>query len=452
MRRKYWILTLLFLMAVTLSCVALALSITTDSLPDAMLHYPYSAKIAYEGSGEVSFSLYHKSDGSTGFPKGLKLAANGTVYGKPKQEGYFQFSVALTQNENDVVKTIRLHVKPLDKSKLKQGGENSDFSGSATASVTGNANAINGNEITLNAGEILYADKKGFLHHADFADPSPKKLFPNTFFKGLTSNEKANYYYHRYRKVEPTPAPNPTPIQAQAQAITHVVKPKGEVVRILVHPVGGKRSQLVLLRKRDAQNFMVDENFLVFLEGKKTFNLMLVSLEHPKLTQKNIFFEGKPLSPERFVLNDGMLYILAKDHKLYRCYVDGEVASKISDEKVKNFCLAKQNEESVICFTNSKNQLFTLSLDGEQKNELKQLYATALNASDEKLYFSNPKKKNKLFSLDLNDESSLKELSTFGVSQIYVFEETVIAKKARSTQFYIINEDDVKNPTRINKK
>lgn len=453
----------LLLILVSISLASFA-EIKTEKLPDAIQYVPYGYKLIADGNGR--FSTYNTKEGKKSFPEGIKVSSNGSIFGVPENAGTYELIVAQTIDGRDYVKTLKLRILPFDKSLLKTGGEDTDILGSMDESLKGNANTLNGGKMELFENEIHFINKKGFYMSYNLEKGKAKNRFSTPKYSFLNKIDEGILFFNSYiesKNVDLSSIGNAGSLETpdSESPLKYNIKYTN---RVLMQLEGQKRKPILNIAYKDIENLQTHNNSFYYLLGeKKEKRLYKSPIEGAKSKEVIYFYDEKPIQISSFILSNGKIIFKAKDGFIYSAFLDGNIANRVLDKKSKLYCLVEAEGKTAIAYTDNKNQLYIHDMEKNESVQIKNTFASALNAGDGVLYFSNAKKKNTLYQIKL-DENALKatkeikkgklkirqasleasELSKLSASGIFVFDNYIGFKHKKNGAMYLLSQGNSK--------
>lgn len=414
------------------------LRITTETLPNAMAGTFYNTKIEGVCEGEKKFALAYTNEGTTGCPAGLKLTHSGTLYGNPAAPGTYTFSVCLASGTKDVYKNFTLTVLPFDESRLNRGGTNQDIIGTGLDSVVGVANALQGGNAAMDGDKVFFINKKGYLMQSEPPYKKAAKRFNATEYRMLDAFGGSLYYYQRYLEQRGT---------------SEDLSDSKYTTRIAGDPLGVKgRATLMSLSQKEASCLSAAEKTLLFIKGDKNGVMTRVPFEGQNGIPMHVYYGGHELYAESVIPYKGFAYFKAEqDGRVYRCYLDGELCSPVTEDSVTSYTIAVTNGMEVLCYADAKGDLYAVSLEGQMKTRLKGLNGSHLNADETYLYFTDSNNKNRPTRVNLSLYNGATALSDLSADQLYVFDGHLVFHKAKSREFYLMEKTPGAEAIRLNK-
>ncbi|MDD2427972.1 MAG: DUF5050 domain-containing protein [Eubacteriales bacterium] len=438
MKKQFLVIITLVMLSV-FSAAHASPVITTEMLTNGMAGVFYSAKITADGQQPISFELAYNNDGTSGLPGGLKLAKNGTIYGNPGSTGTYTFSVYAISAKGEAAKAFTLSVRPFDENQLRKGGDNASILGEGADSVVGIANALSGGRVTLQGDTVYFIDKKGYLNESPPPYTRSSKRFKATKYESMDSAGDNLYYYQRYLDTKGT-------------------APDGSdntfVTRIARDPLGDKgRSTLINLTQKEMTTLSVTNEIILFVKGEKPGTMVRLPLDGGGDRVVHAYNAGRELDVLGAIPYNGYAYFqAAQDGSLYRMYLDGEIAQRLTNERIGTFTIARREGEDVLCYTNETGTLVTSDLDGSNALPFPDYRAAHLNADEEYLYFTDAANKNRVVRVNLATPREAEILADLSADQLYIFDESVVLRKKGSEEFYILSKKAGSEPVRLNKE
>ncbi len=435
--------SLLFLAAVLLICLtgsalaSAAPTFETEVLPDGMAGVFYNAKIIAQGAGKVNYTLSYYNDGTSGFPAGLKMSSNGTLYGNPKAPGTYEFVVCAACGVDEAYKTYTLTVKEFDESKLAPGGTNEKVIGLGLDSNVGISNALSGGRAAMQNGSIYFINNKGYLYQSPAPYEKATQRFKATAYDLMDAHNGSLYYYQRYLNERGT---------------MEDYSDYKYVTRIARDPLGDKgRSTLMELSQKEAATLTVTDEVILFIKGEENGVMTRIPMQGGLETQMHVYHAGQEMYAVKALPYKGHAYFIAEnDGRLYRAYLDGQIAHRLTEEKVRSFTMARFAGRDILCFTNDNDELYACQPDGQLLERLGDLKGTMLNADQDFLYFFDKDNKYRPSRVRLPEFDKVEQLSDIAGDQLYVFDEGIIWRKRKAPQFYFMDKT-AGEPVRLNK-
>lgn len=433
---------LFFIIALLFCCAASgegnSMRITTEALPDAMAGTFYNAKLEGVCNGDKHFSLAYTNEGTTGAPAGIKLTRSGVLYGNPAAPGTYAFSVCMASGIKDVYKTFTLKVLPFDESKLNRGGTRPEIIGTGKNTVVGVANALQGGNATMAGDTVFFVDRKGYLMQSEPPYKKAAKRFKATEYRMLEQADGCLYYYQRY---------------LESRGTAEDLSDSRYTTRIAKDPLGVKgRSTLHSLRQKEASCLSAAEKTLLFIKGSPNGVMTRLPFDGQNGIPMHVYYEGRELYAVNAFPYKGYAYFQAEhDGRIYRCFLDGELCSPVTENSVTSYTIAVTNGMEVLCYADEKGDLYAVSLEGQMKTKLKGLRGGHLNADETYLYFTDSKNKNRPSRINLSLYNGITELSDISADQLYVFDGHLVFHKAKSREYYLLSKTPGAQPVRLSK-
>lgn len=439
MKKSLFFLAVLVL--VLLSGAALAASppvFETQELPDGMAGVFYNAKIVAKGTGDVKYTLSYYNDGTSGYPAGMKMTSTGTLYGNPSSPGTYEFVVCAACGVDETYKTYSITVKEYDESKLARGGTNPAIIGDGTDSNVGISNALSGGRAAMVGDTIYFINNKGLLYQSQAPFEKPSLRFKAAAYDLMDARGNNLYYYQRYLNERGT---------------AEDYSDYKYVTRIARDPLGDKgRSTLLELSQKEAATLTVTGQVILFIKGEENGVMTRIPLEGGMETQLHVYNGGREIYATKALPYKGYAYFIAEnDGHLYRAYLDGQLAQKLTDVEVNSFTIARFSGRDILCYTNEKDELYASQPDGLLAQRLGDLRGTMLNADSDYLYFLDKDNKYRPSRLRLPEFDKVEQLSDIAGDQLYVFDEGVLWRKRKARQFYFIGQGAAE-AVRLNKE
>ena len=403
--------------------------IGTTGLMEAMSGTYYGNRIVAEGEKPMLFAI-------TGgqLPKGITLSESGILAGVAQYPGDYAFTVRVTNPAGSSFMDYNLHVAPYDESRMEQGGQDTGIVGFGQDTLNGVANAINGGRVTFQDGSVYFVDGKGYLYH--WASPFEKKpslLFKPREYRQLDSLPNMLYYWQHYLDNEATTV-NGKPTY---------------VTRLVYDPIVGKgRDTLLSMRLKDCSSLSVTPQLALFIGYDNV--MTRVGLESKRGVDLRVYHSGEEIKADQVFPYNGKAWLRqVKTGHLYSAWMDGQLAQPLVQEKVLCYTLGPSADQPLMYFADSKKALWSVSLDGGEKQRVGELKASVLNANEEYVFFADAAKKNVLSMFPKNNPEEITQLSSFAVDQIYAFEGYVAFQKKGGRQLYLLTLGTEDEPLRL---
>lgn len=406
--------------------------ITTKALVAGMSGVFYGNRILAEGERPMLFAII-----SGDFPKGLTLGEQtGILTGKPAYPGSYAFRVRVTNPAGSSYADYRLNIAPYDESQMAQGGEDEAVIGAMEDSLSGVANAVNGGRLTMQEDVAYFVDTRGYLYslEAPFSKKA-KKMFEPRKYAHIDSLPNMLYYYQQYLDNE-----------ASAQQGKNVF-----VTRIVKDPIVGKgRDTLVDLQLDYCHSLSVTQEQLLFIGYEGV--MVRAPLGGRKAIDMRTYHDGEEIAADlAFPFNGKAYFRQEKTGWIYSAWLDGELAMPLVQEKALCYTLANMNGETRLVYADSKKQLHSVGLEGDDPQVLDGMAATALNANEDYLFFADAANKNRLSMVSWDRPDEIVQLTDFAVDQIYAFENYVACRKKGGQDLYIMALGSEDAPVKIKK-
>jgi len=447
MNSKHIQICMLALAMVLLFCMGSALGDSVDfaseSLPEAMVGVYYHARVKIVGDNiPYVVTLTTNPAGDNECPSELSITEDGVIYGTPQYTGVFSFSLQVAY---DVDKTTfcvtKLVVNPFSQDALEQGGKDISIIGDGNDSIIGVANGINGGRVTMESGNdtAYFVSSKQKLYAIEKPYTKASELFSAPVYRWLDSIGSDLYYYHRYYQ-EPEPV------------LTHVVKGY-YIARICQDPINEKgRETLVDLNKKEILDLAVTDKIVLYILGKEKGMIKRIPLEGGDAVSIRSYYNAIELLVDMVFPYNGYAYLRnAEDGILYRVALDGQVAQKLTDNKVRAYTISRVNGEDILFYADADGDVFCVPLAGGNKEAFGGIKASAFNSDAEFLYYANTSDRNRLYRISSESPDSPEKLTDFSVDQIYVFDNMLAVQKNGGHELYLLSKDTVEKPIRIGK-
>jgi hypothetical protein len=447
MKTKRMIILMLACTIMLLGCMESALGgsvhFANESLPDAMAGVYYHARVKIVGD-DIPYAVILTTNpaGDNEFPSELAITEDGVIYGTPQHEGVYPFSLQVAYDGDKTTFCVtELVVDPFSQDALDQGGEDISIIGEGNDPLTGVANGINGGRITMepNKDTAYFVSSKYKLYAADRPYTKAAELFTAPEYRWLDSMESNLYYYQRYYQ-------EPKPVNVR------VVKGY-YVTRICRDPTGKKgRETLIDLGGKEIMDLAVTDRIVLYIQGKEKGIIKRIPLGGGDAVSIRCYHDEKELQADRAFPYNGYAYLRnAENGCLYRVALDGEVAQKLTDEKVCAYTVSRVNNEDFVFYTDAGGSLFRVPLTGGEKAAFGGLKACTINSDADTLYYANAKDNNKLYRVSSGSPDSPIKLTDFAVDQIYVFDSMLAVQKKGGQELYVLSKDAKDEPVRIGK-
>lgn len=437
MKKKLFIVAVALFVCLMGAALAAAPTFETQTLPEGMAGVFYSAKIVAQGSDKVNYTLSYYNDGTSGMPAGLKMASNGALYGNPRAAGTYEFVVCAACGVEETYKTYTLTIKEFDESKLNPGGTNEKIIGLGLDSNVGISNALSGGRAAMQNGNIYFINNKGYLYQSSAPYEKVAQRFKATAYDLMDAHSGSLYYYQRY---------------LNERGVAEDMSDYKYVTRIARDPLGDKgRSTLLELSQKEAATLTVTDEIILFVKGGENGVMTRIPPQGGQETQLHVYHGGREIYALKAVPYKGYAYFIAEnDGRLYRAYLDGQLAYPLTEGKVNSFTFARFYGRDILCFTNDKDELYGCQPDGQLTERLGDLKGTMLNADTEYLYFFDKNNKYRPSRVRLPEFDNVQQLSDIAGDQLYVFDEGIIWRKRKAPQFYFLDKL-AEQPVRLNK-
>ena len=275
-----------------------------------------------------------------------------------------------------------LTLRVIDVNDLREGGENTSIVGMGDDPLTGVANAVNGGMVVVHADIAYFLDAKGYLYQAPAATGKGTLAYKAREYAWLDSLGDTLYYYHRYLSER----------GKSKVSLTHK-RPTGKtsnvyVTRIARDPIGRKgRATEVTLKKAGISDLSVTDKIVLYIQNDVLVRSRLGTDKPVTLYA----YEGTSQRKADHVFPyNGYAYFRDKANGcLYRVALDGEIAQKLTDEKVVAYTAADLQGQAVLYYVNTSKQVFWLPLEGGTPQMVAGMQATALNADQHHAHFVN---------------------------------------------------------------
>lgn len=407
---------------------------SNPTLPDAMQGMYYSAKIKAKGSGPLTFSFEPGDYTAHSVPKGLTMNKEGLIYGTPQKPGSYQFVVQVSDATIPAQTTdiFYLTVKSFDESSLKQGGSDTGIIGYGLDDLTGVANAPNGGRAAMGKGLLFFVNSKGYLMQSSSPFRNASRSYGAAGYDCLDTLSSDLYYFQRYLsktiKEEDT-------FHIVGRGTFHVPSTKKQYINRIVQDSIAKKGRITLemLDKKISCLSLTREIVLYIQDGL----LKRLSVSNGKGSTIRAYAGGHELRAASSFPYNGYAYFVGKnDGRLYRIPLDGQLAEPLTQNRVTAYTVAPFQGKPALFFSDKNQQLFRTGLDGTAPQALNGLKASALNADDSYVYFTNALDNNKVYRMEAGSEIAVR-LSETSAENIYVFD-THIAFESQSGAALII--------------
>jgi len=398
--------------------------ILTDNLPEGMSGIYYATHIQALGEQPMAFRFIGTEGIANTFPDGMNLSESGVLSGTPNFPGDYQFAVAVTNPAGTTTVVYALSIMPFDENKLATGGENTSIIGAGDDPMTGLANGMNGGRITVQGDTAFFIDAKGYLYALDapFDGEAATKLFSALAYANIDSNETTLYYYQRYLDNEAT--------KAAGQSVF--------VTRIAQDPITGKgRNTLMNLRMKDFSDLKITREIVLYIGYDGVMGRLI--LENKDAADLRTYYGGKEIKVDHALPYNGSTWFRqAGTGQLYRAALDGQLAIRLTEDKALCYTIAQLGEAVRLLYSDAEQQMYSLSLTGEDRKPVGTLKASALNANDDYVFFADANNKNRLSMFANGNPQEVVQLSEIAVDQIYAFEDYVAFQKKGSKSLYLL--------------
>ena len=439
-RKMLCFLTLTVLLcALVFQTAAASVAFTTNrQLPDAMAGVYYSARIKADPSAEISFKLEPGDYQEHNFPKGMTLDRTGLLYGTPQKAGTYKFVVKVTLEAApaDAVSVFTLRVNAFDEGGLKSGGTNANIIGSGNDSLVGVANAVNGGQVAMGGSSAFFTDKKGYLMESRAPFKSASRAYGAVEYASLDTLGDYLYYFHHYLAEKGKPG---TPYYNIKQGITLQPGTKNRfVTRIVKDPIGRKGRATLVELKDKISSLSVTPEVVLYVQGNQ---LKRAALSSGNVSSLRAYAQSGEVAVDKAFPFNGYAYFQGKgDGRLYRMPMDGQVAQALTDQRVTAFTAARREGIPVLYFVDNSSQLFWMPLEGGSPTPVEGLRASALNADEQYLYFTNAVDQHKIYQMEPGSEVA-RPLCDTPAKNIYVFNDYLAFEQQGGSTLYILPRD-----------
>lgn len=433
---------LLFGFLLSLSCLpavaAQKPAFKTSSLSDAMEGVFYGARLEADQKDTV-FGVVYNNESQHGLPPGLKILPNGALYGYPMKAGTYSFRLIAGNAAGDEYRNFTLVVHPFDASKLKPGGDPAMLALHMNDTPVGVSNPLMGGRALLYGDTAYVINRKGFLLESKAPFKKTVKRFPATAYGNMDARDDMLYYYQRY---------------LDQKGVLADLSDSKYVQRITRDPLGPKgRHTLAQVDEKEVSSLKATAGGVYFVNGGKKGVLQRVELEGGITPLRVYRPTGGPLFIRDALYYQGVAYLKGEDGLLYRMYLDGELAYPITNDKVESFTIAFFMGVPAIVYTDQDHRLYYARLDGNDRRAVDGVRAKHLNSDGQYLYFADPKKKNAVCRLSLQNPEDIDIVTKDGADRIYVFNGALIYLKKGGRQYYLQSLLDLDlAPVRLNKE
>jgi hypothetical protein len=423
-----------FLLAgVVLPACAAAMPVftTNERLPDAMVGIYYSTRVEGVAHGPLTFTLPSNPYGNYTLPKGLSLQKNGQIYGTPKAAGDYEFVVQAQIAYVQTTKVFKIHVKPFSEDALNQGGSNARIMGSGNDDITGVANGPNGGRVTMHEDIAFFIDSKNFLRES--AEPFKKSAltYKASGYAWLDVLANDLYYYHHYLAKKGDPLISITDVAGM-----QVTPGKNTyVTRIVQDSVGRKGRNTLVVLKKPIMDLSVTDTLVMYIQNDA---MLQATLDSGKPRIMRAYADGQELGVAHAFPFNGYAYFSGTGGGLYRMPLDGQVAQKLTGNKVSAFTAGVMDGSHVMVFADQSKTLYLMPLEGGEASPLEGLSASALNADDQYIYFANATDNNRIYRFKVGLAEAPERLSEMSAKSLYLFHSYLAFEDAGSKALYIM--------------
>ncbi len=309
--------------------------ITTQYLPDAMVGVYYNTRIKADGEAPLTFAVSRATGERNDFPRALKLSTSGVLSGTPAHPGTLVFTVKVISQQGTTEKQLKLKVLPFDESQLATGGMDADIVGWSNDPITGVANGLNGGRVAMYEDRAYFLDRKGYLFQAEAPYKKAALVYKAREYGWLDTTGEMMVYFHRYLQTRAVAAPEATK------------GPDGYVTRIARDPIGKKgRATVMDLRVKKIDYLSVTDKIALFIQEGQ---MVLAELANGNNQVLRAYHEGRELQADLALPYNGHAYFRnRKDGCIYRVALDGQVATRLTQDKAETFTLAGSGKETLL--------------------------------------------------------------------------------------------------------
>lgn len=408
MKKALWLTAAaLLLCALTLPAFAVPPHYTTDRrLPNAMQGVYYSTRIKAVGSHPLTIFFEPADYTPHHVPKGLRLTEDGVLYGTPQETGDFEMVIVAKDSTepSETVSVFKLLVKPFDESALRGGGSDANVIGAGFDDLTGVANAIHGGIAAMGKDILFFVDGKGYLMESHPPFRSAERSYGAVTYANLDTLGSNLYYYHHYLASR---TPFYTMDGSRNTYVTRIVK--DSIAR---------KGRLTLVELKNAISSLSVTNEIVLYIDKDL--MRRADINSGRVSTLRVYADGREVQASSVFPYNGFAYFMGKhDKRLYRAYLDGQIAEALTQTAVHSYTAALHQGMPVLYFTNPQGGLFRAQLDGSDAQQVEGIRAGVLNADDGYLYFTNLADGSKIYRM-AQDSDMAEPITAGGARSIYV--------------------------------
>lgn len=398
--------------------------ITTQYLPDAMVGVYYNTRIKADGEAPLTFAVSRATGERNDFPRALKLSTSGVLSGTPAHPGTLVFTVKVISQQGTTEKQLKLKVLPFDESQLATGGMDADIVGWSNDPITGVANGLNGGRVAMYEDRAYFLDRKGYLFQAEAPYKKAALVYKAREYGWLDTTGEMMVYFHRYLQTRAVAAPEATK------------GPDGYVTRIARDPIGKKgRATVMDLRVKKIDYLSVTDKIALFIQEGQ---MVLAELANGNNQVLRAYHEGRELQADLALPYNGHAYFRnRKDGCIYRVALDGQVATRLTQDKAETFTLAGSGKETLLYYVGAKRQVYQLPAEGGEAREVSGIRAGMLNADADYVYFTNAGDKYKVCRFAPGEDKA-ETLSDLAAGSIYVFDNHIAFGARKGSNLYIL--------------
>ena len=437
MKRYFSLLLLAFLlMGLVMPATAAMMPVitTNERLPDGMAGVYYYTKVEGQAHGPLEFTLESGSSSSYVFPKGLSLQKNGQIYGTPNTPGDYEFVVQAKIAYATVTKVFKISIKPFNEGALKQGGSDARIMGSGNDDITGVANGPNGGRVAMHGDKAFFVDTKNFLRESNEPFKKSALAYKASGYAWLDTLDDNLYYYHHYLAKKGTDKQI-----SITDAAGLVVKPgtkSSYVTRIVRDPVGRKGRVTLVELKKPIKDLSLTDSLVLYIQDDLLWRAML-SDDKPRL-MRAYTGGGEVRVSHAFPFNGHAYFTGAGGSGLYRMPLDGQVAQRLTGDKVTAFTAGMMDGSPVMVYANQNGAVQLMPLDGGTASSLEGISAGALNADGQYIYFTNAADKHRIYRFQAGSDDAPMRLSEMSAKSLYVFHNHLAFEDKGSKALYIM--------------
>ena len=184
------------------------------------------------------------------------------------------------------------------------------------------------------------------------------------------------------------------------------------------------------LRVKKIDYLSVTDKIALFIQEGQ---MVLAELANGKNQVLRAYHEGRELQADLALPYNGHAYFRnRKDGCIYRVALDGQVATRLTQDKAETFTLAGSGKETLLYYVGAKRQVYQLPAEGGEAREVSGIRAGMLNADADYVYFTNAGDKYKVCRFAPGEDKA-ETLSDLAAGSIYFWTTILPLGPARAT-------------------